>query len=174
MRNLSIFLLFLSTTFAVAQDSYSKIIENAKALSKDETNIVAYQKSLLLYDKAFQTFADSIEDRDLYDASLIASNLKDFDKAFKYLTPLSEILEDEEGYPGWDYIVGDYADEDYKNLKVDSRWTFLEKKAQENKVEFFRKLKENETEFFDANKTTIPQDLKNADLLNFLKRKVIT
>ena len=169
MRNLSIFLLFLSTTFAVAQKSYSKIIENAKALSKDETNIVAYQKSLLLYDKAFLTFADSIEDRDLYDASLIASNLKDFDKAFNYLTPLSEIVEDEEGYPGWDYIVGDYADEDYKNLKVDSRWTFLEKKARENKVEFFRKLKEDETEFFDAIKTTIPQDLKNAELLNFLK-----
>lgn len=169
MKTLTFFLLLLSVTFAQSQDSYPTIIKKAEALSKDYKHLVNQRKSLAVYEQAFQIFPDSIEDNDLYNASLVASNLKDYDKAFKYLTPLSEIIEDEEGYPGWDYIIGKWAEADYWNIQDDPRWKDLSTKAVHNKEVFFAQLKLDEKEFFDTSEVTFPSTSKKSDLLQFIK-----
>lgn len=149
----SILFLLTITTIGNTQDTYSDIINKAEKLAQNEEDSLAQNEALNQYAKAFKKFPDSLNDYHLYRASLIANNLKDFDKALEYLTPLAEMIEDEEGYPGWDYIVGDYSDEDYANLQGEPRWEKLRKKALVDKQNFFEKLKADEEEFFEVSPT---------------------
>lgn len=152
-----ILLLFLSIKVGYAQMSYAAIIKKAEKLAQNETESLQQKEALNLYENAFKSFPDSINDFSVYNASLLASKFKHYDKAFKYVTYLSEIIEDEEGYPGWDYIIGEYANEDYKEIINDVRWQELKKKALKNKQLFFENLKNDENEFFDVYEINIPK-----------------
>ena len=125
-------LLFLATILfnsAInAQDTYTELTENAIQIvrSEDSTN---YKIANNGFEKAFTTYPDSINGTGLYYASLLASNLNDKDNAFKYLGTLANMETDEDGYPGWSFVIDDYAAEDYKNLLNDKRWHVLETNA---------------------------------------------
>jgi hypothetical protein len=164
-----ILLLFLSIKVGYAQMSYAAIIKKAEKLAQNETESLQQKEALNLYENAFKSFPDSINDFSVYNASLLASKFKHYDKAFKYVTYLSEIIEDEEGYPGWDYIIGEYANEDYKEIINDVRWQELKKKALKNKQLFFENLKNDENEFFDVFEINIPKKLKGKQLYSYLK-----
>lgn len=151
-KRLIIVLLALVSYSVKAQETYSTLTEKALKTMWKAKDSTGYRKSLDMYENAFKKFPDSIDGLGLYKSSVLASNLKETDKAFKYLTPLSKMEKDEYGYPGWIYIVGRYAKEEYKNLLNDSRWKKLEKKAVIDKKVFFEKLKENEREFFSTSK----------------------
>lgn len=131
-----------------AQKSYSELTKKAIQTVKSEDSI-HYKIALNSFDKAFNKYPDSINGTDLYYASIVAANLKNKDKAFKYLTPLAKMETDEDGYPGWSYILDDYAKEDYKNLLNDKRWNTLKTNALADKIRFKKKLKATEKEFFN-------------------------
>lgn len=160
------FLAFISTN---AQTTYSELVKKAMKTMNTSKDTTSYKKALSLFEKAFEKFPDSITDTELYYSSIIAADLKQNNKAFKYLTPLSELIEDEDGYPGWDYVVGEYADEDYKNIQNDKRWTKLKTKALKRKTKFFSNLKKSEVEFFNTLKISIPETLKSETLFKYLK-----
>jgi hypothetical protein len=107
-------------SIAIKKESYSVLIDKAMQLSKDEDSL-KLKEALVTYQNTFNKYPDSIDDYSKYNVSVIASRLKMNDVAFKYLQPLAELIEDDEGYPGWDYILGDYATEDYSNLFNDKR-----------------------------------------------------
>ncbi|WP_410879825.1 alpha/beta hydrolase-fold protein [Myroides sp. DW712] len=120
--------------------------------AKDESG---YKKALEMYESAFETYPDSIDGTGLYKSSVLASELKDYDKAFKYLTPLAAMKTDEDGYPGWSYILGSYSESEYKNLLSDLRWNILKQKALEDKVLFYDELKQKEKEFYDVSNNNL-------------------
>ena len=152
-----------------AQECYSDLIAKAKECNQNKKDSLQLKKALLLYEKAYDNYSDSINDRTLYNASLLANDLMNFDIAFKFLKPLSELIEDEEGYPGWDYIIGEYAKDDYKNLLNHPRWKYLEKKAIIKQKTFFEELYSSEKEFFDVNKVEYPKNLSAAKIYNHIK-----
>lgn len=168
MKKISILFVLLNFVYFTvqSQESFSDLILKAKELKKDSLQQL---EALHLYEKAFDKYPDSISDMNLYNASLLANDLKEFDAGFKFLKPLSELIEDEEGYPGWDYIVGEYANEDYKNLQAHPRWKEFEENALIRKKEFFNALKKNEQEFFDTEAINIPKGLNQEKLYNHLK-----
>ena len=131
---------------ATAQENYSAII--AKAQKENNQDSTHYETAFKLYEKAFNTYPDSITHNDQYWASTLAAYLHENDKAFKYLIPLASLEKDDFGDPGWDYILGYYAEEDYKNLFNDSRWEVLKQQAIKDKKKFFEQLKSRETEFY--------------------------
>lgn len=146
-----VFVVFIiNICFLNAQNSYKLLI--TKGESSLKKNTANYQNALAIYEDAFQKFPDSIQPYQIYRASIFASKINDKNKAFKYLTQLSELEKDEEGYPGWDYVIGDYAQEDYANLLTDKRFKKLEEKARLNQHIFFEKLKTQEQEFFATSK----------------------
>ncbi|WP_299250177.1 alpha/beta hydrolase-fold protein [uncultured Lacinutrix sp.] len=167
-------MLFIGFTFCFVlfgcakQQSYTSIIETAQQLSLDKDSTV-HIKALELYEKAFAKYPDSIDDYSVYEASVVASDIKDFDKAFKYLKPIAALEEDMFGYPGWDYILGEYAEGDYKNLMQEDRWSALKEKAIINKKLFFEKLKTDEAEFFSVKKGTEISDFEAPELYQYLK-----
>ena len=73
------------------------------------------------------------------------------------------------GFPGWDYILGEYADEDYKNLMEDSRWIALYEAALNDKKQFFERLKAEEKEFFNTNKNEDITVFEGDELYQHLK-----
>ncbi|MDO6676714.1 alpha/beta hydrolase-fold protein [Tenacibaculum sp. 1_MG-2023] len=169
MKSLFYIIFFLAFLSANAQATYSELVQEAMKTMNTSKDTTTYKKALSIFEKAFDKFPDSITDTELYYSSIIAADLKENDKAFKYLIPLSELIEDEEGYPGWDYVVGEYADEDYKNIQNDKRWEKLKTKALKRKTKFFSNLKKSKEEFFNTLKIDFPETLKNEALFKFLK-----
>ena len=151
-----------------ANTSYKKIQEKALSLSNTGDSIKQLE-ALQLYEKAFNKFPDSIDEYSRYDVSLIASKYKKFDLAFRELKYLAGLYEDEEGYPGWSYILDEYAEEDYKNLKQDKRWEVLYSKALIDKKQFFENLKEDEKEFFNIKKSKDLNAFEAEELYHYLK-----
>lgn len=155
---ITLFLILLGL-LTKAQENYSTLTQTALETmwkAKDESD---YKKALNIYEEAFRIYPDSIDGLGLYKSSVLASELKDYDKAFKYLTPLVAMKVDEEGYPGWSYIIGKYSEKEYKNLLSDSRWETLKIKAEKDKKQFYNELREQENEFF----STISTNLKNVE-----------
>jgi len=104
-----------------AQESYTELTEKAiKTVNFKDS--IHYKSALSLFDQAFKEYPDSINGTGLYYASTLAADLKDLDKSFEYLTPLAEMETDENGYPGWSFVLDKYAQKDYKNLLNDKRW----------------------------------------------------
>ncbi len=125
---------------------------------------IGYKTSLQLYEAAFEKYPDSIDMLGLYKASVLAGELGDLDKAFRYLTPLSEAEVDDYGDPTWQYIVGDYSGSEYKNLLQDRRWKVLQATASKKKKAFYQKLHHSKDEFFrignqPLDETQSPEDL---------------
>ncbi|WP_281847761.1 alpha/beta hydrolase-fold protein [Olleya namhaensis] len=157
-------------SIAIKNESYSALIEQAMQLSKDE-DALKLNKALVTYQNAFNIFPDSIDDYSKYNVSVIASRLKLNDVAFKYLQPLAALIEDDEGYPGWDYILGDYATEDYSNLFQDKRWEQLKQEALINQAQFFDNLALDEVEFFSTKTGALIDTLKAEQLYNYIKNQ---
>ena len=155
---------------AIKKESYGALIDQAMQLSKDE-DALKLKEALVTYQKAFNKFPDSIDDYSKYNVSVIASRLKLNDVAFKYLQPLAALIEDDEGYPGWDYILGDYATEDYSNLFQDKRWEQLKQEALINQTQFFDNLALDEAEFFSTKKGALIDTLKAEQLYNYIKNQ---
>lgn len=138
-----------------AQENYSTLTRQALQTMWKAKDEESYKKALDMYENAFTIYPDSIDGTGLYKASVLASELKYYDKAFKYLTPLAAMKTDEYGSPGWNYIVGNYSESEYRNLLSDPRWNTLKQKAIKGKEQFYNELKENENEFY----STIGSDL---------------
>ncbi|ANF52266.1 hypothetical protein A0O34_17840 [Chryseobacterium glaciei] len=140
--------LLLISFLASGQESYSVLTQKALETmwrSKDE---IGYKKALNMYEEAFRKFPDSIDGTGLYKSSVIASELKDYDKAFKYLTLLAKMNTDEDGYPGWSYVLGESAESEYKNLLDDPKWNILKQNAIKDKKTFYKELSKTEEEFY--------------------------
>lgn len=135
--------------------------------SKDEAG---YQKAFELYEEAFRQYPDSIDGLGLYKSSVLASELKNYDKAFRYLGLLASKEMDEDGMPGWSYVVGMYSEKEYKNLLHDPRWAALKTKALLDKNHFYKKLKEDEDEFYSTN----PSFLSTTEDVRGLYKKILT
>ncbi|PQA95110.1 hypothetical protein B0A69_06580 [Chryseobacterium shigense] len=151
------------------QENYSTLTQKALETmwkAKDETG---YQKALTLYEDAFKIYPDSIDGTGLYKASVLASELKNYDKAFQYLIPLAAMKADEDGYPGWDYVIGESSKSEYKNLLDDPRWKTLVKSALRDKELFYRDLREIQDEFFRIKDYSFKEKEKAAVLYSKIK-----
>ena len=140
---------FLPTGLACAQATYTELTEKATetVASQDSAN---YPTALQRFEEAFAAFPDSVNGTELYFASKAAAALKYNDQAFAYLTPLANMETDEEGYPGWSFVLDEYAKEDYQNLLDDPRWSQLEEEVAGDKQAYFERLSAAEEEFFDT------------------------
>lgn len=148
MKNFcQLFILLLLSYAAVGQESYSSITKKALSLMWEAKDTADYRISLTLYETAFERFPDSIDHLGLYKASVLAGELREFDKAFSYLQPVYEIEEDEFGTPGWAYVVGQYSNSEYKNLQEDARWAEMVTSALKRKTRFYEELDLKKEEF---------------------------
>ena len=157
-------LLILLFFFSEAQENYSTLTEKASELMEEAKNETGYKKALDLYEQAFKVFPENIEGEGLHDASVLASKLKNNDKAFQYLIPLSLINGDGENFPGWKYIIGKDADKEYKNLLSDPRWNDLKQKATGYRKQFYHQLQEKENEFYSISTNRLSA-VKNPEAL---------
>lgn len=146
------------------QENYSKLTEEALEAMWQAKDAVGYKKSLDMYEHAFFLFPDSIDEVGLYKASVLSSDLKEYDKAFKYLTLLFELKPTLPLEPNWSYILGDASENEYKNLLSDVRWNDLRQKALEAKQTFYKELSVNEEEFYASNNVP-PQKGKDGKTL---------
>ena len=150
-----------------AQDTYTSLTQTAlKTMWKARGDQVQLQIALDLYEDAFARFPDSIDPLGLYKSSVLAGQLGDLDKAFKYLTPLSET---NGTFPGWNYIVGEYASSEYENLLEDPRWKTLEVKALAKRKAFFDNLAQKEREFLDRKEWDISNETNGKRLYQKLR-----
>ncbi len=148
MRYFTIILSLLFCQLLAAQENYSTLTRKALKTMWDAKDLEGYQKSLDMYEEAFKIYPDSIDGLGLYKASVLASNLKDYDKAFGYLTPLVAMARDESGEPGFIYVLNKYAEGEYKNLLTDPRWEALKEKAKKDKAAFYKVFEDKENEFY--------------------------
>lgn len=156
MKKIFITILTLfSFSSVVSQETYSELRQKALQTMHKATDEDGYRLSLSLYEDAFSKFPDSIDVSGLYKASVLASELKQFDKAFYFLNQLVETDENAEVFlPGWRSITGKYAESEYKNLLNDPRWKIVKESAVFKRNTFFQKLKESENEFFKIKEKT--------------------
>lgn len=136
----------------------------------DSKDSLSSKNAWKLFETAFKKFPDSINETGLYYGSILASELEHYDTAFEYVTILSELEKDEEGYPGWYTILGDYAQEDYENLIQDQRWKTLEAKAKAEKSIYFEKLNLAQTEFFKTSNAKIEKSSNPKKLYKSIKK----
>lgn len=146
---------------ANAQEDYSTLIRQAGAFEQDSAQ---QRKALDLYLEAFDNYPDSITENDQYWFTVLSAALQENDLTFKYLIPLAELEKDESGFPGWDLIVGDYAEEDYHNLFSDQRWIELKQKALEERELFYKELQKDEDEFYSIEQNSL-DEIKDLKLL---------
>lgn len=128
------------------QTSYSTLLRQGIKASADATDSTAFRNALILFQKAFTAYPDSIEERGYYEASVLAAQLNEREEALHYLDSLVEM----EGIygPGYQFLLDEDAESEYKNLFREARWDTLLVRAQRQKEVFFRKLKNQEVEFF--------------------------
>lgn len=128
------------------QTSYSTLLRQGIKASADATDSTAFRNALTLFQKAFTAYPDSIEERGYYEASVLAAQLNEREEALHYLDSLVEM----EGIygPGYQFLLDEDAESEYKNLFREARWDTLLVRAQRQKEVFFRKLKNQEVEFF--------------------------
>ncbi|HAE69188.1 MULTISPECIES: alpha/beta hydrolase-fold protein [Sphingobacterium] len=155
MRYCIVLFLVLLSLFAQAQENYSTLIRKAVENKKKAKDSIAYLHALGLYEDAFARFPDSIDQFSRYNASILAYKLNNKDKAFTYLSALAKKETDWKTYPAWNYIIRDYASEEYKDLIGDPRWQILKSNAIKNKDRFYSQLKVKEDEFFSIEPTNL-------------------
>ena len=153
------------------QENYSKLTEEALETMWEAKDTVGYRKSLDMYERAFSLFPDSIDEIGLYKVSVLASDLKEYDKAFKYLTLLFELKPNLTWDPNWSYILGEDSENKYKNLLSDIRWNDLRQKAVKAKQTFYEELNANEKEFYASNKVPLYKGKDGKALYKEIRRK---
>lgn len=146
------------------QENYSKLTDKALKMMWQAKDSLAYKKTLDMYERAFSLFPDSIDEVGLYKASVLASNLKEYDKAFKYLDLLFELKPDDPWEANWSYILGKTFENEYKNLLSDVRWNKLRQKAMKAKRAFYDDLQVKEKEFY-INEFPVLTEIKDAESL---------
>lgn len=150
-----LFLITILYNLAInAQESYSELTEKAIKIVQSQDSI-HYKTAIHIFDKAFKKYPDSINGTGYYYASILAASLKQKNKAFKYLTSLAKMETDEEGYPGWSFVLDEYSKEDYKSLLNDKRWDVLKTNALADKKKYFERLNSFENEFFKTSNSKI-------------------
>ena len=151
MRYCALILSLFFSQALLAQDNYTSLTKKALQTMWDAKDSTGFQKSLDMYEEAFSLYPDSIDALGLYKAAVLASNLKYNDKAFGYLEPLTAVKMDKYGYPGFTYVLNEYAEGEYKNLLTDPRWEALTKKAEGDKALFYKAFEDKEKEFYSVN-----------------------
>lgn len=145
MKRFLIFLLLLASISQSQAQSYTKLADSALRLMWNAKDTIGYRKSLNLYEEAFRLYPKEINTTGLYKASVIASELKEFDKAFNYLEKLLAMNNEEN--TTWSSLTFVYPQKEYENLFNDKRWSVLLGKAQNMKAAFFKKLEYQQEEF---------------------------
>lgn len=149
-----LFCVFMSIPL-YGQEDYSKLTKEALETMWQAKDTVGYRNSLDMYERAFSLFPDSIDEDGLYRVSVLASDLKEYDKAFKYLTLLFELKPNLPWVPNWSYILGEDSENEYKNLLSDVRWNDLRQKALKAKQTFYEELNVNEKEFYAVDEVSL-------------------
>jgi len=135
-------LLFFSQLNA---QNYKELTDSALHVMWKAKDTTAKRTALNLYEKAFKLYPTEIENLGRYKASVLAGDLLEIDKAFKYLVPVAkEGLDD---IPGWKFVVGDFFDKEYANLLNDKRWEQLSIVASVEKKAFLKDLNDKQVEF---------------------------
>lgn len=129
-----------------AQTSYSTLLRQGIEASEHANDSTTSRHALDLFEQAFSTCPDSIEERGYYEASVLAAALKEYEKAFHFLDSLVEM----KGIygPGYQFLLGEDAETEYRNLFQDARWDSLTVRARQQKEIFYQQLKNDEAEFF--------------------------
>jgi len=145
MKRLLIIVLLLFSYSQLSAQSYKKLADSALRLMWKAKDTVDYRKSLNLYEEAFKLYPKEINTTGLYKASVIASELKNNDKAFYYLEKILAMNNEEN--TTWDYLTFVYPQKEYENLFNDKRWSIILGKAENMKAAFFEKLSAKQKEF---------------------------
>ena len=153
------------------QENYSKLTKEALETMWESKDTVGYRKSLDMYERAFSLFPDSIDEIGLYKVSVLASDLKEYDKAFNYLTLLFELKPNLPWEPNWSYILGEASENEYKNLLSDVRWNKLREKALKAKQTFYDDLQANEKEFYATKYPTLSKIKDGESLHQEIKKR---
>jgi hypothetical protein len=161
--------LILVSFLASGQENYSTLTQKALETMWKSKDDAGYKKALNMYEEAFKKYPDSIDGTGLYKSSVIASELKDYDKAFKYLTLLAKKHTDEDGYPGWSYVLGASAESEYKNLLNDPKWNILKQDAIKDKKKFYQELSKTEEEFYKIKEYSFNKDQKGNNIYENIK-----
>lgn len=156
------------------QNSYSSLLHKGIEAAENADDSPTSRKALDIFEEAFITYPDSIEERGYYEASVLAAQLNEKEKAFHYLDSLVNM----EGIygPGCQFLLDEDAETEYKNLFQDARWDTLVVCAHRQKEQFHQKLEKQHTEFF-AHRPLSSFNKKNEELylqlknLNVYKRK---
>lgn len=159
------FSLFAQTT------NYSMLAQEALECMWQSKDTVGYRKSLDIYEKAFSFFPDSIDEVGLYKASVLSAELKEYDKAFKFLAMLMNLEDKYMLVPKWQYIVGEASEEEFVNLFSDARWKELNDEAQRDKRIFFDRLREREKEFYAADTSDLREIKSPVSLYEAIKQR---
>lgn len=138
--------LFFEKTYA---QSYKKLTDSALNVIRIAKDTADYRRSLNLYEEAFKSYPQNIEDFALYKSAVLAGELKEIGKSFSYLEHLLAI--NNESNMAWASITGKYANNEYRNLITDPRWPLLVKKAERLKAIFFDDLAKAQSEFQENN-----------------------
>lgn len=128
------------------QNGYSNLLRQGIKAAENADDSLTNRNALHIFEKAFNTYPDSIEERGYYEASVLAALLNEKEQAFHYLDSLVNM----EGIygPGYQFLLDKDAETEYKNLFQYARWDTLLIRAQHKKEHFYRKLKSEEAEFF--------------------------
>lgn len=145
MKNYLIIILLLISASKSKAQSYAKLADSALHLMWDATDTIGYRNSLNVYEKAFKLYPTKVDQTGLYKSSVIAAELKEYNKAFNYLEQLLAINNDLN--TTWSSLTFVYPQKEYENLFDDKRWPIILAKAQLMKASFFIKLKYKQDEF---------------------------
>ena len=149
MKKLAIFLLLVSVFFNTKAQSYKKLTDSALRVMWAAKDTIGYRNSFNLYEKAFKLYPKEINSLSLYKVSVIASELKENNKAFIYLEQLLALNNDEN--TSWDNLTFTSPQKEYENLFNDKRWPIILAKANRLKDDFFNKLRIRQEEFQSKN-----------------------
>lgn len=129
-----------------AQTNYSTLLHQGIEASEHANDSITRRHALNLFEQAFSTCPDSIEERGYYEASVLAAGLKEYEKAFHFLDSLVEM----QGIygPGYQFLLDEDVETEYRNLFQDARWDSLTVRARQQKERFYQQLKNDEAEFF--------------------------
>lgn len=148
MKKYLILLFITIMSFQLKAQNYEKLTDSALHVMWKAKDTVGERKALNLYEQAFKLYPAKIENLGRYKASVLAGDLLELDKAFRYLGPVAK--DGVEHSQGWDFIVGNSFKDEFKNLLKDNRWKKLTVDANIQKAEFFKNLMKEQAEFESA------------------------
>lgn len=147
IKKITLCIVYLLTSINFwGQNSYSTLLCQGIETAENADDSLTRRSALNLFEQAFKTYPDSIEERGYYEASVLAAQLNEKQQAFHYLDSLVNM----EGIygPGYQFLLDEDAETEYKNLFQDARWDTLVARSYQQKKLFYERLKNQEIEFF--------------------------